>query len=117
MLKENLTKLGEKEDSYHYRRWFSDDEFHLTLDYDTNSVLLLLTLTYDYQGQAKVLRWSPSHPPHHHRLDPGEDNPARNQSPLVMEKTEPDPVYKKRFLASSGDIPEEIRDLVLQLWD
>ncbi|MBI3549825.1 MAG: hypothetical protein HY078_12375 [Elusimicrobia bacterium] len=69
-----------------HRRWFADDEMDLIVWYTDAGVLEGFQLCYDKTGSEHAFTWK-SRPGKgaivHTRVDAGEDNPGKNNSPVL----------------------------------
>ncbi len=97
------------------RRWFSDDYFDLIVWLGRNSIVAGFQLCYDIQRSERALTWTRENGFTHERVDGGEENPAKNRSPILV----PDGVFPaqeilERFLARSAEIDGLVRAFVAE---
>ncbi len=96
------------------RRWFSDDYFDLIVWLDRDSTFSGFQLCYDIRQSEHALTWTREAGFSHERVDEGDENPAKNRSPILV----PDGLFPvqdiiERFFARSGDIDGRVRDFVV----
>ena len=95
------------------RRWFSDDDFDLIVWSDHDNAVSGFQLCYDKQRSERALTWRQKYGFRHERVDSGETNPAKNQSPILV----PDGVcpiveLTELFLSRSQGVDPLIRSFV-----
>ena len=111
MLKESFSN---KHTVNHNRRWFSDDYFDLIIWLNQNGDIAGFQLCYDKFEKEKALTWTDKNGYVHERIDDGESNPSKNQSPILI----PDGICQTQqlmdvFLLRSSEIEPQLRSFVL----
>ncbi len=96
------------------RRWFSDDYFDLIVWLGRDGAFDGFQLCYDIQQRERALTWTEEKGFTHERVDAGEENPAKNRTPILV----PDGVFPvqeiiERFLEHSAGSDEGIRSFVV----
>jgi hypothetical protein len=66
------------------RRWFSDDYFDLILWMGQQGEPSGFQLCYDKFSQERALTWTEKKGFTHERVDDGESNPSKNQTPILV---------------------------------
>jgi hypothetical protein len=95
------------------RRWFSDDDFDLIIWSGLDGGVSGFQLCYDKQKSERALTWRQESGFSHARVDSGETNPAKNQSPiLVPDGSCPIDKITELFLSKSRGIDPIIRSFV-----
>jgi hypothetical protein len=96
------------------RRWFSDDDFDLIIWWDNDDIISGFQLCYDKQKSERALTWRQESGFSHERVDSGETNPTKNQSPiLVPDGLCPIDEITDQFLSKSKEIDPIIRSFVI----
>ncbi|MEO5917834.1 MAG: hypothetical protein ABIS50_26615 [Luteolibacter sp.] len=96
------------------RRWISDDYFDLIVWYETEVQIHGFQLCYDKPGRERALTWTRERGFLHTAVDSGESKPTANRTPIVVaDGTFPAGQVRREFIARSGLLPAEIRELVL----
>lgn len=98
------------------RRWFSDEKMDLIVWYSPAGSVTGFQLCYDRDGDERALTWrdGPSGGGLvHARVDSGEDDPARNRSPVLADAG-PAPLgaVREEFLRRAGELEPEVVALV-----
>lgn len=98
------------------RRWFHDDYFDLIAWLAPNGEVGRFQLCYDKHGRERVLDWHGSGTCVHSGIDNGEGRPLRHKSsPVTVTAGSYDSgELGTRFLAASGQLPEQIRMVVME---
>lgn len=65
------------------RRWFRDEYFDLFVWSDAQGIRAF-ELCYDKLGNERVLAWRRGGDVSHAKVDPGEDNPSKNNTPILV---------------------------------
>jgi hypothetical protein len=104
---------GRKYSDERRRRWFSDEDCDLIIWSGHDGAISGFQLCYDKQTSERALTWRREVGFSHERVDSGETNPAKNQSPVLV----PDglcPIAKitEQFLSQSKKIDPIIRYFV-----
>ncbi len=97
-----------------FRRWFSDEDFDLIVWYRPDESVDGFELCYDKTGHEKALRWFAGKGFSHHGVDPGDQSPLANRTPILLaanDKFDPKRV-SGRFDASQAGLPDEVAILV-----
>ncbi len=111
MLKESYSRKKSEEGT---RRWFSDDDFDLIIWSGLDGAVTGFQLCYDKQKSERALTWRQESGFSHARVDSGETNPAKNQSPiLVPDGLCPIDEITGLFLLKSKEIDPIIRSFVI----
>ncbi len=95
------------------RRWFADDYFDLIVWISHNGAITGFQLCYDVRHAERALTWTREKGFLHERVDAGEENPAKNRTPILV----PDGLFRhqevrERFLAESAEIDPAVRNFV-----
>ncbi len=111
MLKEYPAKRA-NDDSQ--RRWFADEYFDLIVWFDEDGDISGFQLCYDKGPAERALTWTCETGYSHNRIDGGEDNPAKDQTPILT----PDGVFAsqqvlQRLIDSSAKVDSDISDFVI----
>jgi hypothetical protein len=97
------------------RRWISDDYFDLIVWYEQGGGIHGFQLCYDKSGHERALTWTRGGGFQHTGIDSGEASPNANRTPvLVADGDFPAGEVRGEFMARSGQLPADIRDLVLE---
>jgi hypothetical protein len=95
------------------RRWFSDEDFDLIIWTGHDGTISGFQLCYDKQKSERALTWRQTSGFRHERVDSGETNPAKNQSPiLVPDGLCPIDELTDLFLENSEEVDVDIRAFV-----
>jgi hypothetical protein len=95
------------------RRWFSDDDFDLIIWWGSGNVISGFQLCYDKQESERALTWRQESGFTHERVDSGETDPTKNQSPiLVPDGLCPIDEITDQFLSKSKEIDPTIRSFI-----
>jgi hypothetical protein len=97
------------------RRWFRSERFELIVWITENETVWGFQLCYDRGRGERALTWTFEHGYSHDRIDDGEGNPTKNQTPILM----PDGVFPAReilegFADEADAIDSSIRDFVIE---
>jgi hypothetical protein len=96
------------------RRWIADDYFDLIVWYESEGQIHGFQLCYDQPGRERALTWTRDRGFLHTAIDSGESKPTANRTPvLVPDGAFPVEQVRDEFLARSGELPAELRELVL----
>ncbi len=66
-------------------RWFRDDEFDLYVWTDSSGTITGFQLCYDKPTDERALTWLAGKGFFHHRIDPGEQTPTKNRTPILVQ--------------------------------
>jgi hypothetical protein len=96
------------------RRWFRSEKFDLIVWMEKDKVWGF-QLCYDRDRQERALTWTSEHGYSHDRIDDGEGNPTKNQTPILV----PDGAFPARkileaFTSEAVGIDPMIRDTVVE---
>lgn len=95
------------------RRWFASPHADLVVWQDA-AAIRSFEFCYAKSQDEHVLRWREGFGFWHGRVDDGEDNPARNRTPIHVADGEFDiPLLAARFQQLASDIDPEIYRFVL----
>lgn len=96
------------------RRWFFSQEQDLYVWHDDSGEVIAFQLCYDKHRQEHALYWRADSGFAHLRVDCGSETPLRNGMPLLVADGHFDQnAVAARFLALSPDVPEELRQMIL----
>ena len=98
------------------RRWFRDDEFDLIVWYDSNQRVAGFQLCYGKSGREHALTWHANGRRSHTRVDDGDSvvgGPKKAPVLVADGLLDAEPVARA-FVASAGEVDDEIQDLVLR---
>jgi hypothetical protein len=96
------------------RRWFVDDDLDLIVWLGNDSSLLGFRLCYDKCADERALTWTVNSGYQYHRVDTGESNPTKNQTPILVEDGPVDSErLRKRFVDRSSEMDPKVRALVM----
>lgn len=95
------------------RRWYSDNYFDLIVWTGPDGFISGFQLCYDKYKRERALTWTKETGYSHERVDDGESNPAKNQTPILV----PDGVCPIReiidlFLSRSAEVEPPIRTFI-----
>ena len=97
------------------RKWLIDDHLELILWYRPGGDIAGFELVYDRHLIPHSVRWLPGSGTKHYQVDMGEDNPGKNRSPMLLANG---PLtgnnLLREFEERSRELPQEIRELVLE---
>ncbi|HVU24873.1 MAG TPA: hypothetical protein VHE13_12175 [Opitutus sp.] len=112
-----LTEIREvKQEAGGRRRWFEDDGLELIVWYGPASAVegFQICYTTDAGRQERALTWRAADGFAHARVEPGDDSPLKNQTPiLVPDGTVPWAELEAEFGERSRGLEAELRQLVL----
>jgi hypothetical protein len=96
-----------------FLRWFRDEYFDLYVWTDQGGTITGFQLCYDKPGDEHALTWLSGEGFTHHRIDPGDQNPAKNRSPILVQ----DGVFQgdeveRRFAESSQTLDAGLAEFV-----
>jgi len=102
-----------KQPAKYRRRWFSDEYFDLIVWMDRRTAVCGFQLCYDKNKAERALTWTIEKGFRHECVDDGEDNPAKNLTPILV----PDgvcPIHEitALFLRESIEIDPDIASFV-----
>src|SRR5471032_289149 len=83
MLQE-FKKVSQPHETPGYRRWFSDAEMELIVWYSLEGVIRGFQLCYDRNGHERAFTWHVDAGMVHTAVDEGDDDPLRNDSPILV---------------------------------
>lgn len=66
-------------------RWFRDEYFDLYVWSNQNGTITGFQLCYDKPGKERAITWLSGKGFFHHRIDSGDQNPIKNQSPVLVQ--------------------------------
>lgn len=97
------------------RRWFRSEHFELIVWITENERVWGFQLCYGRDRGQRALTWTSEHGYSHDRIDDGEGNPTKNQTPMLI----PDGVFPAReildgFVGEAAAIDSMIRDFVVE---
>jgi hypothetical protein len=97
------------------RRWFSDDYFDLVVWLGDDAEISGFQLCYDKPIHERALTWTTVDGYSHERVDEGEENPAKNRTPILVR----DGLFAMqevldRFVAASDGIDVPIRAFIVE---
>lgn len=96
------------------RRWVSDEYFDLIVWYESDDGIHGFQLCYDKPHRERALTWTRDRGFLHTAIDSGEFKPTANRTPiLVTDGAFPFEQVRQEFIARSGLLPLDIRELVL----
>ncbi len=96
------------------RRWISDDFFDLIIWYQPDEIVHGFQLCYDKGREERALTWVAGRGFNHSRIDPGDDLPTDNRTPVLIHGGAfPAGFVTEEFRKRSVDLPPAIRHLVL----
>jgi hypothetical protein len=97
------------------RRWFADDYFDLIVWINDGSDITGFQLCYDRGRTERAITWTSDGGYSHNRIDEGEANPAKNQSPILLSDG-PFPADEviERFEEASRAIDQRISRFILK---
>ena len=97
------------------RRWFADESFDLILWFAAAGTICSFQLCYDRRHSERALTWTQDGGLSHHRIDDGEANPAKNQTPiLVADGPFPRDEILRLLVNEAEDIDVWIREFVVE---
>jgi hypothetical protein len=100
------------------RRWLTDDYFDLIVWYTASDAIYGIQLCYDKPRWERALTWIYGKGFSHMQVDDGELPAWVNQTPvLVPDGSFPADTVLAEFQRRAGDLPVELRDLVLSKID
>ena len=106
-----------RQDSSDYvRRWFFDENFDLIAWYAHDGTLSGFQLCYDKAAREKALTWFSNRGLSHHLVDPGDQCPWVNRSPMLVASDGRTGMTQllASFVVSDGHLPSELSRLVGQ---
>ena len=106
-----------KQEAVGRRRWFEDEALELIVWYDSANVLegFQLCYTADAGRRERALTWRPASGFAHARVEPGDETPLKNQTPiLVPDGAVPWAELESAFVERSTEVEPELRGLVLR---
>jgi len=97
------------------RRWFQSERFDLVVWVTENESVRGFQLVYNRGGDERALTWTANEGYSLDRIDDGEANPTKNQTPILV----PDGAFPARvilagFTDESNAIDSMIRDFVVE---
>lgn len=97
------------------RRWFADEFFDLIAWLNPDGSIKGFQLCYDKGPAERALTWTREAGYAHNRIDDGEGNPAKNQTPVLV----PDGAFAsrkilQRFMDACGQIDARISRFVIR---
>jgi hypothetical protein len=97
------------------RRWFRSERFDLIVWMTEKDMVWGFQLCYGRGRQERALTWTSEHGYSHDRIDDGEGNPTKNQTPILV----PDGVFPAReilagFTGEASAIDSMIRHFVVE---
>lgn len=98
------------------RRWWADDYFDLIVWFETSGSVWGFQLCYDRHYSPRALTWTRAKGYSHAAIDNGEgEGGMHKESPILV----PDGLFDfkstgDRLAAAAGDLPPEIKALVLE---
>ena len=96
----------------HTRQWFADDFFDLYVWFDSSSKVEHFQLCYGKPRDEHALTWSAAGVSHH-RVDDGEENPAKNRTPILLAAG---PVewgeLRRLFVAAASELDPSLSEFV-----
>jgi len=96
------------------RRWISDDYFDLIVWYAEDGSTYGFQLCYDKSGDERAVTWTRERTLTHSIVDPGEDKPTANRTPMLRRGGAFDRErVLAEFLERSSELDPAIRELVL----
>lgn len=97
------------------RRWYQDDELDLTVWLSDAESIVGFQLCYRSAQSEWALSWTADGGYSHNRVDPGDDTPLRNDTPiLVADGVFPTTELTHQFEERSRDIDPTIREFVVE---
>jgi hypothetical protein len=97
------------------RRWFETDGLELVVWIDERETVTGFQLCYDFGRGEHALTWRATGGFVHNAVDPGDANPLKNQTPiLVQDGIVPWERIRQRFEQSSGRLEPALRQLIHQ---
>lgn len=103
-----------QDSSEYFRRWFFDENFDLIIWYKLDRSLHGFQLCYDKAEEEKALMWICEGKLSHYVVDAGEDNPARNHSPMLRDSDGRAHMQGllARFKGSDHDLPPGLKEVI-----
>lgn len=96
-------------------RWFRDEYFDLYVWTNPSGTITGFQLCYDKPGRERAFTWLSDKGFFHHRIDPGDQNPTKNQSPvLVQDGLFQGDEVERRFAESSKSLDAGLAAFVRQ---
>ena len=97
------------------RRWFESDGLELIVWYGADGGIAGFQLCYDSSAVAEhALTWRPGAGFAHHFVDTGDDQPERNETPVLLpDGAVPWKNLTTLFTARSPTLDAELRDFIL----
>jgi len=110
MLKK-ITHTSKKEPN---RVWYSSDYFDLIVWRESSGEVKAFQLCYDIARNERVLSWRKAYGFTHAQIDSGEQNPSKNQSPLLIADGVLDRQrLLEKFQVESQNIDKDIKEFVI----
>jgi hypothetical protein len=96
------------------RRWFESDGFDLVVWYDVGGGLTGFQICYDNGEDEHAVTWRPGWGFTHSVVDPGDENPLKNETPILRLPVGSPPWNDlvRRFDERSATLEPELRQLV-----
>lgn len=111
-----MARPGKPGEFYRYCRWFTDDDFSLSVYYNQENAIVFYDLIYDWTRNPVCLRWREGREVVAFQVEAGEDNPGKNLKPILTHAVEADETYRNLFATASQSIDPDIRYLILRHW-
>jgi len=97
-----------------HRRWFVDDYFDLIVWLNDDGTPSGFQLCYDRPHAERALTWTVTSGYRHNRIDDGEAEPVKNQTPIIVaDGAFAAAAVLERFQAHSGEIDDNVRQFVV----
>jgi hypothetical protein len=97
------------------RRWFASDDLELIVWLDADAAISGFQLCYKTAHAEHALTWTRERSYHHDRIDDGEADPTKNQTPILVADGVIDvAAIRTRFAQCSAAIDPLVRDFVLE---
>lgn len=94
-------------------RWFTDDYFDLYLWPGPDGALTGFQLCYDKERNEHALTWTVPRGLVHHEVDPGDDSPFENKTPILLPDGEiPFAAVRAEFAKRAGALDPELRAFI-----
>jgi hypothetical protein len=98
------------------RRWFSDPFWDLIVWSEDDGSISGFQLCYQVDGEQRALTWTSKGGYSHDRIDEGEGNPSKNQTPILVPSADTLPAEDilEGFSRDAADLDPLIRDFVIE---
>ena len=113
MLAEHERKKGLDGGIVYSMRWFTDNDFNLSVYHDPIGKAYMFELIWDLPSSPRCIRWINGKGVNIYKVDAGEDSPLANRTPVLEKHAEADlEKMVANFKRSASKIDPEVRKLV-----